>query len=79
LILFTDPWRSPIAEVAEVVIVGPVEVESPYDSLAPAMAQMEALIAHLVIHEARPFHERVQELERIRANNTTTIDTKDRG
>src|SRR3546814_18331766 len=54
IILFTDPWMSPIAGLAEVVIVGPVAVASPYDSLAPAVAQMEALVADAVSTHGEP-------------------------
>src|SRR3546814_13445745 len=53
VVLFTDPWMSPIAEIADVVIIASVEVDSPYDSLAPAVAQIEALVAHAVVREKR--------------------------
>lgn len=41
--LFTDPWRSPIAGLAEAVLAGPVESPSPFDSKIVALAQTEAL------------------------------------
>src|SRR3546814_20594676 len=66
IILFIDPWMSPIAGLAEVVIVGPVEVPSPYDSLAPPVAQMEALVADAVTRRGHPMHPRVADLERFR-------------
>ena len=75
LVLFTDQWRSPIAEQAKVVIVGTMEAGSPYDSLAPAVAQMEALVAHIVADSSRTRDARVKELERIRARNAVTIDS----
>src|SRR3546814_13794420 len=60
VVLFTDPWMSPIAEIADVVIIASVEVDSPYDSLAPAVAQIEALVAHAVVQIGRaPCRERV--------------------
>lgn len=74
LVLFTDPFRSPIATKAKVVIVGRMEVGSPYDSLAPAVAQIEALVAHVVADESRVQRARVQELDRIRANNAVTVE-----
>jgi DNA-binding MurR/RpiR family transcriptional regulator len=74
LVLFTDPWRSPVAQSAKVVIVGPVEISSPYDSLAPAVAQIEALVAHILAEESRERNMRVKELEQIRAANTVTLD-----
>lgn len=75
LVLFTDPFRSPLAAKAKVVIVGRMEVGSPYDSLAPAVAQIEALIAHIVANDSRAQHSRVQMLERIRAENAVTLES----
>lgn len=74
VILFTDPWMSPIAEVADVVIIASVEVDSPYDSLAPAVAQMEALVAHAVVREKRVMERRVADLEKLRSANAVTVD-----
>jgi DNA-binding MurR/RpiR family transcriptional regulator len=74
LILFTDPYRSPIAARAGVVIVGKTEVGSPYDSLAPPVAQVEALIAHIVGSETPAGRNRVFELEKIRAENAVTLE-----
>lgn len=74
LVLFTDPFRSPIAKLAKVVIVGRMEVGSPYDSLAPSVVQMEALVAQIVANESRMRRTRVQDLERIRAENAVTIE-----
>jgi len=45
VILFTDPWMSPAADVAEVVLPARVEAPSPFDSLVPAMAVVETLVA----------------------------------
>jgi DNA-binding MurR/RpiR family transcriptional regulator len=45
IILFTDPWMSPAADVAEVVLPARVEAPSPFDSLVPAMAVVETLVA----------------------------------
>lgn len=77
VVLFTDPWMSPIAEAADVVIIAAVEVDSPYDSLAPAVAQIEALVAHAVIREKRAMERRVAELERVRSANAVTVDASD--
>lgn len=74
VILFTDPWMSPIAEVADVVFIASVEVDSPYDSLAPAVAQIEALVAHAVVREKRAMERRVADLERLRSANAVTLD-----
>ncbi|HWK36966.1 MurR/RpiR family transcriptional regulator [Sphingomonas sp.] len=74
VILFTDPWMSPVAEFADVVIIASVEVDSPYDSLAPAVAQMEALVAHAVVREKRVMERRVADLEKLRSANAVTVD-----
>jgi len=77
LILFTDPYHSPIAAKAKVVIVGRTEVNSPYDSLAPAVAQSEALIARLVAIDSLVSRSRVKDLEGIRTHNKITIEGPD--
>lgn len=74
VVLFTDVWRSPAAEHAKVVIVGPMEADSPYDTLAPAVAQMEALVARLVADHAENSGTRIEELERIRSRNIATVE-----
>jgi DNA-binding MurR/RpiR family transcriptional regulator len=74
IVLFTDPWMSPIAELAEVVLVTPVEVDSPYDSLAPAVAQMEALVAEAVTLHGAEMHPRVADLEVLRSSAGATLD-----
>jgi DNA-binding MurR/RpiR family transcriptional regulator len=74
IVLFTDVWRSPAAAHAKVVIVGPMEADSPYDTLAPAVAQMEALVARIVADNSQNDDARMEELERIRARNIATVD-----
>jgi DNA-binding MurR/RpiR family transcriptional regulator len=74
IVLFTDVWRSPAAEHAKVVIVGPMEADSPYDTLAPAVAQMEALVARIVAEQPDNNGTRMEELERIRSRNIATVD-----
>lgn len=74
IVMFTDVWRSPAAEHAKFVIVGPMEADSPYDTLAPAVAQMEALVARIVADDAQNGGTRMEELERIRARNVATVD-----
>ncbi|MFK0042212.1 MurR/RpiR family transcriptional regulator [Paenarthrobacter sp. NPDC090517] len=43
--LMTDNWLSPIAKSADIVVTCRVEAPSPFDSLVPATALTEALIA----------------------------------
>jgi DNA-binding MurR/RpiR family transcriptional regulator len=79
LVLFTDPYRSPIASRAKVVIVGPTEVGSPYDSLAAPIAQIEALVAHIVANDSRANRSRAVQLEQIRAENAVTLASAETG
>ncbi len=45
VMLLTDRWLSPIADVAQIVLPARVEGPSPFDSLVPAMAVIESLVA----------------------------------
>lgn len=74
ILLFTDPWLSPIAQHAEVTLVSPVEVNSPYDTMAPAVAQTEALLAQLLATMDEPTRARIEELEQIRRQANITLD-----
>lgn len=74
IVLFTDPWRSPIADHAEVVFTAPVEVQSPYDSMVPALAQLEALMACLVERRDEAMRRRIRDIEAVRAQNQITLD-----
>jgi DNA-binding MurR/RpiR family transcriptional regulator len=79
IVLFTDPWRSPIAAYAKVTFVVSSEVGSPYDSLAPVVAQIEALLAHIIAQPSRAREERVSRIETIRSENAITLEkTADR-
>lgn len=44
VILFTDPWLSPAAASASIVLPCKVDAPSPYDSLVPTMAVAELLV-----------------------------------
>jgi DNA-binding MurR/RpiR family transcriptional regulator len=48
IVLVTDPWLSPLAAVATAVLTAEVTAPSPFDSLVPALAVVEALIAAAV-------------------------------
>lgn len=77
ILLFTDPWLSPIAEVAEVTLSAPIEAASPYDTLAPAVAQMEAVIAHALAADDDVGRRRIEALETVRRANEVTLDAPD--
>lgn len=75
ILLFTDQWLSPIADHAEVTIVSPLEVASPYDTLAPAVAQMEGLVAHILAAIGDAATARIEQLEDVRLANAVTADS----
>jgi DNA-binding MurR/RpiR family transcriptional regulator len=70
IVLFTDPWLSPVAEVARHVITSTVRGASPFDTMVPAMAVLEALIAGLSVKLSAQAQTRIAELERLRAGTT---------
>ena len=74
VVLFSDPWMSPIAEIAEIVIICSAEVDSPFDSMAPAIAQMEALVVRIVARDKGAVEGRIGGIERLRAQNAVTMD-----
>ncbi|MGM7774537.1 MurR/RpiR family transcriptional regulator [Arthrobacter sp. KNU-44] len=63
VVLFTDPWMSPAADVAEAVITARVEAPSPFDSYVPALAVVEQLVAALADHIGTPARNRLTEIE----------------
>lgn len=79
IILFTDLWLSPIAEQAELTIICPLEVPSPYDTMAPAMAQVEALATQILASIDEPTRKRIERVEKIRRDNGVTLDTDQTG
>ncbi|GEM_PF-36952 len=48
IVLFTDPWLSPVADIADAVLTAEVSGPSPFESLTPALAVVETLIAAVV-------------------------------
>ncbi|RWB69684.1 MurR/RpiR family transcriptional regulator [Mesorhizobium sp.] len=73
-ILFTDQWMSPISQVAEVSIVCRLDAESPFDTMAPAVAQMEAVLANVLAISGDEPLARMQRFEIIRRANKITFD-----
>lgn len=74
IVLFTDLWLSPIAGQAELTIICPLEVPSPYDTMAPAMAQVEALTTQILAAIDDATRRRVERVEKIRRDNGVTLD-----
>lgn len=63
LVLFTDPWLSPAADVADHVIVAHPDSASPFDSMLAASAITETVIAGVVARLGVRGRRRVEELE----------------
>jgi len=63
IILVTDPWLSPVAEVAHWVLPVEVDVPSPFDSSLAAMAVVEAMLAGTLARLGTAARERMERLE----------------
>ena len=70
VVLFTDPWLSPIAEVSRHVLTSTIVAPSPFDSLVPAMGLVEAVVAGLAVKIGDAARPRMEELERLREGTT---------
>ncbi|MER6631816.1 MurR/RpiR family transcriptional regulator [Streptomyces sp. NPDC000987] len=65
VIVFTDPWLSPAAAHADVVLISQVASSSPYDSLTPTLALIESLVAAVLNRLGPNAHQRMKEAESI--------------
>jgi DNA-binding MurR/RpiR family transcriptional regulator len=74
VILFTDPWTSPLVAHAKVVVTAPVEGPSPFDTMVPALAQVEALIAAVTTRLSATSRARIAEIEALRGLSGITED-----
>ncbi len=74
IVLFTDPYASPIAGIADVTLTAPVESLSPFDTMVPALAQTEALIAALTQRLADKSRKRIERMEALRFGASVTED-----
>ncbi len=74
IVLFTDRWISPIAEFAAVTLTAPVDTVSPYDTMVPAIAQTEALVAGLTARLAAQSRGRIERMEELRRSYGITED-----
>ncbi|GBR68724.1 MurR/RpiR family transcriptional regulator [Gluconobacter kanchanaburiensis] len=66
LLLFTDMWQSPIAAFADVTLSAPIETVSPFDTLIPGLAQIEALFAAIMADPENRVRERLEDIETAR-------------
>ncbi|MCC5576308.1 MurR/RpiR family transcriptional regulator [Microtetraspora sp. AC03309] len=65
IVLFTDPWLSPAADVADIVIPARVEAPSPFDSLVPALALVETVVAGVMARLGEAGEERLRQCDDI--------------
>ncbi|RON09056.1 RpiR family transcriptional regulator [Pseudomonas brassicacearum] len=72
VVLFTDIYASPLREMADLVITAPVESASAFDTLVPALAQVEALIACLSLR-CPDLAERLEGIDALRSDFTTHL------
>ena len=72
VVLFTDIYASPLRELADLIISAPVESLSPFDTLVPALAQVEALIACLTLRSAH-LGQRLEGIDALRAQFDTHV------
>lgn len=70
IVLFTDRWLSPTAEFAATVLPAEVHAPSPFDSLVPALALVEAVIAGVTDALGEAGRQRLEAIERMRRRPT---------
>jgi DNA-binding MurR/RpiR family transcriptional regulator len=70
IVLFTDVWLSPVADVSKHVLTCTVRGPSPFDTMVPGLAVVEAVIAGLSVRLGAQARPRIEELERLRAGTT---------
>jgi len=73
VLLFTDSWRSPIADFAVLTLTAPTDTESPFDTLVTPLLQVEAVVAGLARALEGGWPDRVAALEAIRTENRITL------
>jgi DNA-binding MurR/RpiR family transcriptional regulator len=65
VVLVTDPWLSPIAEIADYTFPAAVEAILPFDSLMPAFAVADLLITAVIERIGDPAEQRVRQLDEL--------------
>ena len=70
VVLFTDRWLSPAADVAGTVLPADVEAPSPFDSLVPAMAVLETVVAGVTDRLGEDGRRRLEAMEALRGRTT---------
>lgn len=65
IVLITDPWLSPVADIADAVLTAQVCGPSPFESLTPALAVTETLVASVVDALGEPGRTRFEQFGEI--------------
>lgn len=68
VILITDPWLSPIAEIAKFTLPAAVEAVSPFDSLLPALGIVDILVAAIIDEIGDSAEQRVRQIDNLAAS-----------
>jgi DNA-binding MurR/RpiR family transcriptional regulator len=68
IVLLTDQYLSPISDIAEAVLPARVDAPSPFDSLVPAMALVESLVAGVSDKLGPAARKRIRRLEALRSD-----------
>jgi DNA-binding MurR/RpiR family transcriptional regulator len=61
IVLLTDPWLSPVAEIADAVLPAQVAGPSPFESLTPTLAVVETLITAVADALGEEGHRRLEQ------------------
>ncbi|MEU9887682.1 MurR/RpiR family transcriptional regulator [Sphaerisporangium sp. NPDC051011] len=70
ILLITDPWLSPAAEVADLVLPVRVDGPSPFDSIVPATAIVESIVAGVLAKLGERAETRIREADELAGNIT---------
>jgi len=60
VVLFTDPWLSPVADIADTVLPAKVVGPSPFESLTPTLAVVETLLTSVAERLGETARERIE-------------------
>lgn len=78
VVLFTDQDLSPISDFADVIVAIPVAIDSPLDTLVPALAATDALLARLVDSFGAAVEKRIRVLESVRHPDAVPLTDRSR-
>ncbi|WP_424535070.1 MurR/RpiR family transcriptional regulator [Sphaerisporangium viridialbum] len=70
ILLITDPWLSPAAEVADLVLPVRVDGPSPFDSVVPATAVVESIVAGVLAKLGKHAETRIREADELAGDIT---------